>query len=379
MCIIIGADCVPSESNEEAFSSGEINSVISNELANVFKEANYRIVNLEMPLTDANIKISKCGPALKASPKTINGYKSLQIDAVTLANNHIMDYGKEGLQETLDVLKANGIAFCGIGTCIEDARKPLIKAINGKTIGFYSCVEHEFSSAGENKWGANTFNEFETYKDIHKTKKITDYTVVLYHGGKEEYRMPSPQFQLRCRKMVDYGADLVICQHSHCIGCYELYKDKNIVYGQGNFIFDMCDNEYWNSGLLVRINDNLSIDFLPFLKKNHKIFLAKNKEKESLLAEFEKRSQYINVEANVEEAFADLVNKQIYSYMYKISGVERSIVFRLINKISGYRFGIYYIKRRYRKQGFLNVLNYIECESHREIVIKGLKSLIEEA
>ena len=65
--------------------------------------------------------------------------------------------------------------------------------------------------------------------------------------------------------------------------------------------------------------------------------------------------------------------------MYKISGVERSIVFRLINKISGYRFGIYYIKRRYRKQGFLNVLNYIECESHREIVIKGLKSLIEEA
>ena len=73
MCIIIGADCVPSESNEEAFSSGEINSVISNELANVFKEANYRIVNLEMPLTDANIKISKCGPALKASPKTING------------------------------------------------------------------------------------------------------------------------------------------------------------------------------------------------------------------------------------------------------------------------------------------------------------------
>ena len=179
--------------------------------------------------------------------------------------------------------------------------------------------------------------------------------------------------------MVDYGADLVICQHSHCIGCYELYKDKNIVYGQGNFIFDMCDNEYWNSGLLVRINDNLSIDFLPFLKKNHKIFLAKNKEKESLLAEFEKRSQYINVEANVEEAFADLVNKQIYSYMYKISGVERSIVFRLINKISGYRFGIYYIKRRYRKQGFLNVLNYIECESHREIVIKGLKSLIEEA
>ena len=68
-----------------------------------------------------------------------------------------------------------------------------------------------------------------------------DYTIVLYHGGKEYYRYPSPNLQRVCRYMIEKGTDLVICQHSHCIGCEENYLSGKIVYGQGNFIFD-CDD-----------------------------------------------------------------------------------------------------------------------------------------
>lgn len=71
-----------------------------------------------------------------------------------------------------------------------------------------------------------------------------DYTIVLYHGGKEHYRFPSPNLQKYCRKFIEKGANIVICQHSHCIGCEENYKNGKIIYGQGNFLFDDSDDEY---------------------------------------------------------------------------------------------------------------------------------------
>ena len=78
----------------------------------------------------------------------------------------------------------------------------------------------------------------ESLDHIQNLKDQCDYVIVLYHGGKEHYRYPSPYLQRVARKMVEKGADLVVCQHSHCIGCYEKYKDSMIIYDQGNFIFE---------------------------------------------------------------------------------------------------------------------------------------------
>mgnify|MGYP002235661412 CR=1 FL=1 len=100
-------------------------------------------------------------------------------------------------------------------------------------IGFISFAEHEFTIASENTPGANPFNEEDAIRVIHSLKNECDYVVALYHGGIEHYRYPSPQLQHRCRRLVDSGADYVICQHSHCIGCYETYDNSTIVYGQG--------------------------------------------------------------------------------------------------------------------------------------------------
>src|SRR5690606_29065463 len=117
-------------------------------------------------------------------------------------------------------------------------------------IGFYVCAEHEFSIASVDSPGANPFDPLESLDHIADLKNECDYVVVLYHGGKEHYRYPSPYLQKVCRKMADKGANLVICQHSHCIGCFEVYKDSTLVYGQGNFIFNKHDNEYWKTSIL---------------------------------------------------------------------------------------------------------------------------------
>ena len=126
----------------------------------------------------------------------------------------------------------------GVGENKTISAKPFVLSVSNKKIGVYACTEHEFSIAEDNKPGANPFDPLESFDHVSNLKKDCDYVIVLYHGGKEHYRYPSPMLQRVCRKFVEKGAGLVICQHSHCIGCEEKYLDGTIVYGQGNFIFN---------------------------------------------------------------------------------------------------------------------------------------------
>lgn len=89
--------------------------------------------------------------------------------------------------------------------------------------------------------------------DIEEAKRLADVVIVFYHGGKEYVAYPSPNLQKICRAMVKRGADYVICQHSHCVGCYEKFQGGHIVYGQGNFIFDHSDHPMWQTGLLLKL------------------------------------------------------------------------------------------------------------------------------
>lgn len=148
---------------------------------------------------------------------------------------------------------------------MAEARKPYIIELDGLKIGIYACAEHEFSIATENASGANPFDPLESLDHVQGLSDKCDYVIVLYHGGKEHYRYPSPYLQKACRKMAEKGADLVVCQHSHCIGCFEEYEKSTIIYGQGNFIFDHSESEFWQTSLLVKIviDDGPHISYIP--------------------------------------------------------------------------------------------------------------------
>ena len=108
---------------------------------------------------------------------------------------------------------------------------------------------------------------------------------MLYRGGKEHYRYPSPYLQKICKKMVKKGADLVICQHSQCIGCYEDYEGSTIIYGQGNFLFDKYDREFLKTSLLIQvsINDGLHVEYIPIAKKGNGVRLSTGQVTEDIL------------------------------------------------------------------------------------------------
>lgn len=373
MRIIIGADLVPTKSNFDLFRNGDIETLVGKRLCKLFSDCDYKIFNLEAPLTDKESPIVKSGPNLSAPCAMINGIKKLGVDLFTLANNHIMDQGVEGMHSTLTVLKENNINYVGAGENIEEAQKPFIIERNGLKVGIYACAEHEFSIAGKDKMGANPFEPLESLDHILELKKECDYVIVLYHGGKEHYRYPSPYLQKICRRLVDKGADLVITQHSHCIGAEEIYKDSTIIYGQGNFLFDYADNEFWQTGMLVEVvvkKDCVDINYIPIKKEKQCVRMACESETE-IMKGFYNRSEEIKNENYVEQQYARFSREMFDNYARTFLGkVGCSVVFRICNKLLKHRLSAMF----FSKQNKIVLYNYIMCEAHRELLLEGCKN-----
>lgn len=373
MNIIIGADLVPTKSNIELFEKGDVNTLLGSDLIDIIHSADYRIFNLEIPLVNENSPIKKCGPNLIASTKCISAYKAMKIDLLTLANNHILDQGSKGLESSISTLKQAGISYVGVGNSIKEASRPKIISCEGKKIGVYACVEHEFTVATENESGANPVDLLETPDHIIELKKQCDYVIVLYHGGKEQYRYPSPNLQKICRKLVEKGADLVVCQHSHCIGCKEEYKQGTIVYGQGNFLFDDEENEYWQTSLLIMISDDFKIKYLPLKKNKSTVRLAKGDEAENILEQFNLRSEEILDPEKVNQHYDELAIYYKNFYLLSVMKIKRGLLYRIINKLSNGLVEKTIINAVYNSKYRYTLRNYVECESHNELLLHILK------
>ena len=373
MKIIIGADLVPTQSNEQLFFERNVNVLLGKELTDLLSQASFKIFNLEVPLTDAASPIEKCGPALIASPASVGGIKAIGANLLTIANNHILDQGEQGLFSTTELLKSVGIDYVGAGADLDAASKPYIAQIGDKCIGIYACAENEFSIATTSSAGANPFDPFESFDHVASLKGQCDYVIVLYHGGKEHYRYPSPMLQKTCRKLAEKGADLVICQHSHCVGCMEEYNGATIVYGQGNFLFDHSESEFWQTGLLIETDENFHIEYIPIKKMGNTVRLAVGDDAKNILGGFARRSQQIQVPGFVEENYKAFAESMLPLYLFTSSGKNRSLFYRVINKLTGHKLEKALLNRRYNGQKCLNLQNYIECEAHRELFLCGLK------
>ena len=335
--------------------------------------ADYRIFNLEVPLTDIKSPMEKCGPALIAPTRTIGGIKAMNPSLLCLANNHILDQGENGLASTTRLLNEQHIPYMGIGGDLHSAHTPYIIENNGVKVGIYNCAENEFTIATDKTAGANPFDSFESLDHIAQLKSKVDYVIVIYHGGKEYYRYPSPYLQKACRKMVDKGADLVVCQHSHCIGCEEKYQKSTIVYGQGNFLFDYSESEFCQTSLLldVEINGEMHVSYIPLVKVENKVRIAKETALKIMEA-FALRNEEIKQDGFIDKKYTAFAETMLNQYLFAFSGIKRSFAFKVINKLSDHRFSRWIVRRKYNKNQLLGLQNYIECEAHRELVLKGI-------
>lgn len=368
MKIIILGDVGASNSNVNAFCNAE-KDLFSDEIQSICKSADIVLLNLEKPLVDERTPLGKCPPDYSAPTDSINGIKLLNPTAVTLANNHIMDQRVHGLCSTINTLNVNGIKYVGVGQNASEARKPLIIQHNGYSVGIYACCEKEFSFATEYSPGANVYDPLVTFDDLEELKQCCDYLIVLFHGGLQGFPYPTPQQQKVCRKMCEKGADIVVCQHSHIVGCEENYAGGKIIYGQGNFLLDEIDVDSWRTGLMIDItlsNKHSSIKYVPVQTEVHKVYLHHNAE--SVLDGYKRRSEELHVNSILSEHYNQYCKERLSDYLIKLSGTNL-----LIQKALR-RTGMMnlYIKLRFSESYINRVANYLYCDTHREAIETGL-------
>jgi len=242
-----------------------------------FQNSDYTVINLETPITNASTEYPK-QYNFKASPLLLEGLKTSGVDMVSLANNHTLDYGEQGLIDTLNALQDADIDKIGAGRNDEEAYSERIVELKGKKIAFlaFSKVLPAISwYAGKNKPGIASGYQVERAANIvEDVKQKADYVLVYYHWGDEKVNKPNRGQKKIAKSLIDHGADAIIGSHPHVLQGFDTYKGKPIAYSLGNFLFpDYVSGRTAETGILeLQLkNDEIHTSFYPHILANNQI------------------------------------------------------------------------------------------------------------
>jgi poly-gamma-glutamate synthesis protein (capsule biosynthesis protein) len=211
-----------------------------------------QMANLENPVTFSTDSVDKefvfCMP-----PRYLKMIKSAGISILNCANNHIGDFGRPGIIETLDWLDSTGLQHVGAGRNSADARKPVVLSLHGKKIGILGYGGNGIHYAGSSSAGTVPCDEQMIVHDVQALVKTVDLVVVNFHWGDEGSSVPN-EAQIRlAHAVIDAGADLIIGHHPHVFQGIEYYKSGIIAYSLGNFVFGGNSREMNSETVVIKV------------------------------------------------------------------------------------------------------------------------------
>lgn len=369
-------DLCPILTATDIFRDGN-NRDIYGDYVNLLKNKDLSIVNLESPLTNYNKKIKKSGINLKAEPETVKGIKSGFFDICNLGNNHILDYFKNGLYDTIDTCRKNGLVPIGFKESIIDPQELYVKSINGFKIGILSYAEGEFSKADIDSPGANPLDLIDIYEDLKRAKTKADFLIVLLHAGNEHYNLPNPYLKKICHHIIDLGADLIVGTHTHLPGVYEIYNNQPIFYSLGNFIFPDLENIYpeWNLGyglqlLISSEKQNFEYNLIPYKQSKQPPLISELDDKEFRI--FKEKMNKLNEIIKDEKLFLkewekfykEIKNSYIISILFPSK--SHAIMYKIIHRLN-------FLFRKFGSKRMLVLDEYLNCLSAQEALREILK------
>lgn len=370
--VLIAGDFVPQQRIANAFNSGKFEEVWGN-IPAVISDSDYALLNLECPLSDSNLKpIDKTGPNLKCSSIAVDAIKFAGFNGVTLANNHFRDYGDDGVLSTIGLLRKAEMDYVGGGTNLEEASKILRKEIGGYNVAFINMCENEWSIATDNHGGSNPIDSLSLFYQIHDAKKTSDYVIVILHGGKELYQLPTPRMKKLFHYIVDIGADAVINHHQHCYSGYEVYNGKPIFYGLGNFLFDkgLKAPKGWHDGYMVQLNLDEKIEFkiIPYKQCAEKAMIEILTDVSSFKKDIDSLNAIISDDQILQERYDSIVEANIPIVKGLVEPYWGRAVKGIIRKIGGP-----YLQN---PKGYKLLLANLQCQTHFEIFITALQKIV---
>jgi poly-gamma-glutamate synthesis protein (capsule biosynthesis protein) len=249
-----GDFCLP-HLTEYNIQSGQIDSIFDPEVIETISGCDLSTVNIEGPFAKSGKPVKKSGPNLLTNPIAAGLLKKAGFKSAVLANNHIMDYGEQGLKQTISACQDSGMDFFGAGIRHAEAVKPLFKSAGDLKVALLAFADKDPANAGSDYAGAAVFDPIISGNAVKNAKSQADLVLINVHGGNEYCPLPSPRLKLWCRHMVDNGADAVVVHHQHVVQGFEIYRGSPIVYSVGHCLFDWraARPRCWYEGALCKI------------------------------------------------------------------------------------------------------------------------------
>ncbi len=374
--IIATGDFCPTVYVEEKINSIQDPYEMFGEALHLLRSGDLTITNLEYPLTDSNEELKKFGPHLRGHPSTISIIKLIGIDIISLANNHIMDYGEQGLKDTLNLCEAHSISTVGAGMTREAAQKVLYKEVKGVKISFIAFCENEFSIASKNHAGAAPMDLIDNLRSIQEAKNNSDFVVVIVHGGNEYSHYPNPRIVKQYRFYIDQGASLVIGHHSHFIQGLEFYSCQPILYSLGHLIYKRrpypASYEIPIAEIMIDPNTlDISVEyhFFRISSEEMKLIEFSHPEERELRERFDRYCNVIKDPAALDEEWKNYCKSKEETY-YQMLFIKPKIIEKIFNKLR--LTGVFTKIKRVFPCELLRLLNVVRCESHRDVVLSLL-------
>jgi len=262
--------------------------ILSEELVNIMNSSDLLIANNEFTISDRGTQMANKIYTFRASPSRLNIYNEMGVDLVTLANNHVYDFGYDAFMDTLTTLEQHNMPYIGAGRNIEEAREPYYFIINGYKIGFVNATRaKKYILTPEAKKDSPgvliTYDPTMFLETIKKTKENSDYVVALIHWGKEDSHYLENVQKETGKLYIENGADVLIGTHAHVLQGIEFYNGKPIVYNIGDFIFNRETKETGIFNMKLSNEGTFSYSFTPCKQHNFKTTLLYNEEKQEVL------------------------------------------------------------------------------------------------
>lgn len=265
--IIFTGDVLFGNAFKAGYDAKGIDGVISENLLAELTNADILMINQEFPFGESGEPVANKQYTFQCNPSYVTALQEMGVDVVSLANNHVLDYGKESLRETFATLDNAGILYGGAGNTTERAKEVQIIEVNGKKYGFVAVSR--VVPTGDWKVENSAPGVFSCYDDaglialVEQASKECDFLAVYPHWGVEHATYPEDYQTKIAERCLAAGADVVVGSHTHCLQGAAFIEDKPVCYSLGNFVFGQNIDRSAILKVTIDADDTVSYQYLP--------------------------------------------------------------------------------------------------------------------
>lgn len=300
--LVFAGDILLGDRTLPLYQSSGIDGILSPDLLNLMQNADICMVNEEFPFSTRGEQAPDKQFTFRTDPIYVSAFTDMGIDIVTLANNHVLDYGTEALLDTFDTLDSAGIPYVGAGENAERAKKPHYIEANGLTFGFLAASRvwpvASWEATDTNPGCFGTYDPAKLIEAIKEARDDCDFLTVYVHWGIERQNYPE-DYQVNMAQMyIDAGADLVIGSHPHCLQGIEYFNGKPVFYSLGNYIFGQTTDK--TAAIKVTVDKDCVpvYEVVPATAQNSKTYMTEGDTAQSLFSYMNEISYDVFVDNN---------------------------------------------------------------------------------